>query len=117
MRQVENKYIKITDDIKADLDWFKEFCRQWNGIAIIPESNPTISIVVDASLTGIGSSDGHKAYGVQVEKDHQIACNITELEALNILVALHIFANASYGGQHVRAISDNLASVQVMTTG
>lgn len=117
LRAAERKYIKITPDMKANFDWFITFCRDWNGISLIAPSAPNKRIVVDASLTGIGGTDGTRAYGSQVRGDHQLARNISEMEAINIAVALHTLIDSSYIGSHVRIICDNLASVQLMSTG
>lgn len=72
---------------------------------MVTRDSPTKSIVIDTSLTGIGASDGVYAYGTQIASDNQIARSITELEAINILVALHTFADKLYEGQHVRVLS------------
>lgn len=54
LRAADKKYIKVTSDIKADLQWFISFCLEWNGISLIPGSAPNKTTVVDGSLTGIG---------------------------------------------------------------
>lgn len=104
---------EVTDEIRADLDWFVDFCQDWNGVAIIPHSIPDKEIVVDASLTGIGAADGSRAYSAQICGDHQIAKNIAELEAINIAKALHSFIDHS----HIKVFCDNLSSVSVMRSG
>lgn len=117
LRLSTRKFIKITRDMKQDLDWFLQFGAEWNGISLIAPPAPTKFIVVDASLTGIGASDGKHAYGTQVGGDHQIARNISELECINIAVALHSFIDDSYRGAHVQLSCDNMASVQILQTG
>lgn len=49
--------------------------------------------------------------------DRHIARNISELEAINIAIALHTFVDASWAGSHIRVICDNLPSVSIMQTG
>lgn len=111
------KYVKVNADMRKDFQWFIMFCSGWNGIAMISNSVRSKSIVVDASMTGIGASDGSHAYAKQIARDHQLIKNITELEAMNIAVALHTFVDHSYRGAHIDLHCDNLASVQVMQTG
>lgn len=117
LRASSRKYIKISAEMKADFAWFSTFCRSWNGVSLIPPPLPNKIITVDASLTGIGATDGTHAYGSQVGADHQLARNISEIEALNIAVALHTFADQTYVGAHVRVNCDNMASVQLLQTG
>lgn len=117
LRETKTKYIKISTQMKEDLEWFAEFCVGWNGIALIPPSDPDITIAVDASLTGVGASDGVHAYAAQIAPDDKIIRNISEIEAINIAIALHSFLDASYIGAHIRLLCDNAASVQVMQTG
>lgn len=107
----------VTPEMRADLSWFVNFCSQWNGVSIIPKPNPDVEIAVDASLTGIGASDGNKAYALKVCGDHQVARNIAELEAVNIAIALHSLIDKSHIGSHVRVLCDNLVSVQIKNTG
>lgn len=117
LRDAKKKYIKVSGDMKQDLDWFLNFCREWNGVHLITSSKPTTTITVDASMTGIGACDGKRAYGKQIAADHQIARNISELESINIAVALHTFVDSSFKGGHVHLFCDNAASVQVMESG
>lgn len=84
---------------------------------MIQKSTPDIRITVDASLTGIGAHDGKMAYATQVCPDDTIARNISELEAINIAVALHTFVKPENAGSHIRVACDNLSSVQIMQTG
>lgn len=117
LREAKKKYVKITTEMKADFQWFETFCKDWNGISLIPPCRPNKTITVDASLTGIGGTDGERAYGSQVGADHQLARNISEIEAINIAVALHTFVDSSCLGSHIRVNCDNLASVQILQSG
>lgn len=117
LRNVVGTSTPVTDEMRADFAWFTSFCRDWNGIAMIQRSLPDRRITVDASLTGIGGHDGKMAYAAQVCGDHQIAKNISELEAVNIAVALHTFIKPEDAGSHIRIACDNLSSVQIMQTG
>lgn len=117
LREARRKYIKISPEMRADFAWFISFCKGWNGVSLIPEPAPNKTITLDASLTGIGATDGYRAYGSQVGEDHQLARNISEIEAVNVAVALHTFIDKSYIGAHVRVNCDNMASVQLLKTG
>ena len=62
LRAMNTFYTPIADDMKADLAWFQEFGRSWNGIAMIPNHLHTKSILVDACLTGIWGANDKRAY-------------------------------------------------------
>ena len=117
LRDMKGWYCRVTGEIRADIDWFLQFATEWNGISLIPSSSPTKSIQVDASLTGIGGTDGHRAYGGRVAPDYDPAANITELEAANVIVALHTFLSESDRGTHVLVQCDNLPAVQALRWG
>ena len=110
-------YTGVTGEIRLDIDWFIQFASQWNGISLIPAPSPNRSIQVDASLTGIGETDGLEAYGGQVAPDHDPATNITELEAANVIVALHTFLSDADRGSHILVECDNLPAVQALRWG
>lgn len=103
--------------MKEDFNWFVTFCAEWNGVYLIPPSKPDRVITVDASMTGIGATDGTRAYGTQIAPDDKIVRNISELEAINMAVALHTFVDNSFKGGHIHLYCDNAASVQVLQSG
>ena len=72
---------------------------------------------MDACLSGIGGSDTHRAYAGQVAPLHDDAANITELEAINVVVALHTFLSSDDTATHVQIHCDNMAAVQVLQSG
>ena len=110
-------YIRVTDDMRADLDWFLEFLGQWNGVSLVPSPDPHKTIYVDACLTGVGASDGKTAYAARVAPDVDPVNNITEIEAANIVIALHTFVTDGDAGGHILVYCDNLPSVQALTSG
>ena len=117
LRAAKGKYINVNADMRADLRWFSEFCQGWNGKSYIPDPAPTREIFVDACLSGIGATDGHIAYAGQVAPVHDGSSNITELEALNVVVALHTFLSHRDEATHIKIHCDNMAAVQVLQTG
>ena len=58
-------YIKVTEDMKADLHWFVELLTPWNSLSLIPKSNPHRVIHVDFSLTGVGGTVGCSTYAAE----------------------------------------------------
>lgn len=111
------KYLKVSQDMRRDLLWFKEFSAQWNGVGLINTSRPDLDVYVDASGSGIGATDGRTAYGGQITPVHDPAENISELEAVNLVVALQTFLSERDRGRHIRVFCDNMATVDVCTSG
>ena len=117
LRDMKGWYTKVNTEMRADINWFLQFAGEWNGVALIPSQSPDRAIQVDASLTGIGATDGHRAYAGRVAPDADPAANITELEAANVVVALHTFLSEADRGKHVLVQCDNLAAVQALRWG
>ena len=117
LRQMKGYYINVNAEMKSDLRWFLEFGESWNGVSLIPKTTPDMEIHVDACLTGIGASDGQRAYAKQVAEFADPADNITELEGLNIAVAMDTFLSESNAGSHVLIHCDNQPAVDVFSSG
>ena len=100
----------------ADLDWFVEFLAPWNGVSLIPKVAPHKIVQVDACLTGIGATDGRAAYAARIAPDTDPVANITEVETINVVVALHTFITADDAGGHILVPCDNLPAVQALTS-
>ena len=110
-------YMPVSTDMRADLAWFLEFVESWNGLSLIPAAHPHKSMQVDACLTGVGATDGHAAYAARVAPDEDPIANITEIEAANVVVALHTFIRKEDAGGHIMVQCDNLPAVQAISSG
>lgn len=100
LRGMKKKYLKVSQDMRDDLLWFKEFSAEWNGVGLINTRAPDMDVYVDESGSGIGGSDGRTAYGGQVAPWEDPAKNISELEAVNLTVALQTFITERDRGRH-----------------
>ena len=117
LRSATGDRIHIDNNFRADLAWFQQFCAEWNGVGVITPSTPSKVLLVDACLTGVGGTDGQFAYGQQVAEGNDPAANITELEAANVVIALHTLLSRDDRGRHVRVRCDNQAAVAALRTG
>ena len=117
LRSTNTGRVSLNQEFKADLNWFTQFCAEWNGIGVIPPREPHKVLLVDACLSGIGGTDGEYAYGIQIVHKEDGAKNITELEALVVVVAAHTLLSPADRGTHVKIKSDNLAAVNVFRSG
>ena len=118
LREMSAFYTPVTQEMRADLEWFQEFGRSWNGVAMIPATTPTKSILVDACLTGIGGADDKHVYAAQIAPEGTTrARNIADLEAVNVVVAMHTLLSEADRGGHIVIYCDNSAAVSVLQTG
>ena len=117
LRAAPGNTIRIDDNFKADLAWFLQFCSEWNGVGIITPAEPNRVILVDACLSGVGGTDGERAYARQVSPTYDGVANITELEAMNVVIAQHTFMSQKDRGSHIRIRCDNMAAVHALRTG
>ena len=74
-------------------------------------------IVVDACLTGIGAATHQSAYAARIDYPPNTTPNITEIEAINVAVALHTFVGPSDAGKCIRVLCDNQPAVSVLQSG
>lgn len=103
--------------MRKDLEWFSEFASEWNGTSLIPPPTPNRVLQVDASGSGIGAHDHRHTYGGRITPVHDPVVNITELEAVNVVVAINIFLGKVEAGSHVLVQCDSLGSVEVFHNG
>lgn len=118
LRSMRKNFIRVTDDMKCDLIWFQEFSSQWNSVSIIPHDRPGDRyLVVDASGSGIGGTDGARAYGGQITPIDDPARCINEMEGANMVVAAHTFLTEADRGAHISVYCDNLVCVHMFRSG
>ena len=117
LRGAPRFYININSDMKNDLIWFRDFAAHWNGVSVFPDREPTNEIVVDACLTAIGGATDDRAYSASVAHADDPLVNISEVEAINIAVALQTFMGPEDKGRCVVVYCDNMSAVQVMQSG
>ena len=114
-KNYDKKSITLTTGFRRDLRWFDKFLAKYNGASFFDHHQIFGTIELDACLTGFGGCWGNLIYHVPIEKHYQNLA-ITQLEMLNILVALRIFKQF-WHGQKILVKCDNMAVVQVLQTG
>ena len=95
----QHKLIPVTNDIRHDLRWWREFLPQWNGITLIHKTRTTKYLWTDASSTkGQGAYftdkpkedhlvDWGQAFSKTISRHHQHK-DINYLEMHTVLLAL-----------------------------
>ena len=109
--------ININTSMRSDLKWFTDFASAWNGVSVFPNPIPSREIVVDACLSGIGGASPQAAYAYDLSHHTPSFTNISELEAINVAIAIQTFIGPSDRGSTVAVLCDNMPAVQVFQSG
>lgn len=117
LKNMKRNFVRVSGEMRRDLEWFKTFGAEWNGVSIIRARVPSRVIEVDASSSSIGGCDGRQAYAGMVTPIDDPVASIAELEAINIIIGLHTFVGKADRGSHILVWSDSMVSVHAFTSG
>ena len=117
LRKAQGKDIPVTPSILADIRWFDTYLTNFNGKAIIPDTQASLTIEVDACLTGMGGHDGHAYYTMPVSEKMAEKHSISRLECMNCLLAVRTLLGPSHMGRTVVIKCDNQSSVFTYQNG
>ena len=110
-------HIRLNQEFRSDLLWWKTFALHWNGAALIIDPNLHHPIVVtsDASgLWGCGAWCGHKWFQLQWDQQ-SIGRQIAVKELLPVIIAAAIWGH-ELAGKRVVSNCDNQAVVAVLNS-
>ena len=97
--------------------WFISFLPTYNGVSMIPEDAPSVIIEADSCLKGGGAVFGCLGYileyDVKTSDDH----HISQLEAMNCMVAIRVMRTDEHKGKLIEVHCDNSAAVSIYHTG
>ena len=101
---------------RADIAWWRLFIEDWNGVSILPLSQPSVTVASDAS-----GSWGCGAFSQLTGEWFQLTwppswnqVNIAVKEMLPIVVAAAVWGHL-WSGQHILFLSDNMAVVAALS--
>ena len=83
--------MNMNSQMKKDPEWFHDFASEWNGVSFFTNPIPVREIVADACLTGIGAATENSAYTYNVAYPNDPIKNVSEVEAVNVAVAIQTF--------------------------
>ena len=104
--------ISITEDFRRDLRWLSTFLKKYNGASFYDHVKTQHLVELDACLSGLGGRWENLVYHLPLP--HHLG--IAQLEMVNILVAIHIFASL-WHRMSILIKCDNAAAVCVLNTG
>ena len=110
-------FLTISDDIRADLQWWLCFLVKFNGVSIIPSPvyHPDV-LITEACLTGAGGHFQHQCFHIDFPQ-HIIDnndYNINVKELLAVIVALRLWGS-QLAGSRILIRSDNATTVQAIS--
>ena len=112
-------YIRLNQECRADLSWWIEFGRSWNGSSLWPPNPPSFSCYTDASGNwGCGAilSTPPQLWFQLRWPDSWLRNNIAAKEMVPIVVAAAIWGH-HWSGKKVLFRSDNSATVAAVQSG
>ena len=107
--------IVLTQEFFKDLSWFNTFHRSFNGVSFYDIRPLNTRIYLDASLQGLAGCYQNFVYSIPLTRGFN-DCNIVQLEMLNVVVALTVWA-AMWANRCIHIYCDNHAVVDVLTYG
>ena len=107
--------INLSVEFHKDLNWFRKFMPNFNGVAFFSHMNIKHEIKLDACLQGLGAKWGDQVYAIPLPLGYE-NMSITHLEMLNIMVALRTWARC-WAGHLIRIHCDNQAVVNILNRG
>ena len=97
-----------------DIHWFQKSLADFNRVVCFRPAAPiTAEWYVDASLFALGGAWGQAAYHLPLP-DTLVRSNISFLELLNVLVAIHVWGSKLVG-KCIVIYCDNMAAVHTLT--
>ena len=94
---------------------FRVFLHQFNGVTFYDNKLIHHEVNLDASLNGLGACFGNKVYALPLPVGF-MNLHITQLEMLNVVVALKVWANI-WANKRIKISCDNLAVVEILKSG
>ena len=110
-------YRKVAKGAKADMRWFMSFLPTYNGVSIIPDDAPSVIIEADSCLKGGGAVCGSMGYILEYDARTSQDHHISQLEAMNCMVAIRVMLTQDHKGKLIEVHCDNSAAVSIYHTG
>ena len=106
--------ISLTEDFRRDLRWFRTFLSKYNGASFYDHVKTHQLVELDVCLSGLGGRWENLVYHLPLPH-HYGNLGIAQLEMVNILVVIPIFASI-WHRKFILIKCDNAAAVSVLNT-
>ena len=109
--------ISITDDVRADINWFLQYAHATNGIFMIEPNISVFEIQCDACPRGAGGFSAEHYYSLQFPTDITDSYHINQLEAANIVIAVKSLIPQNVTNKELRITTDNMVAMHTLNSG
>lgn len=116
LRDARGGAIRVDSILCDELEWFTNFLETYNGRSLIVDPTPTITIEADSCLSGGGARMDSLCYALEYPDDIASSLHITQLEALNCLLAARTFLR-HYHDTCVSVVCDSKGAVTALAGG
>ena len=108
---VHSNFIMLPHQFFRDLNWFRVFLHQFNGVTFYDKKLIHHEVNLDASLSGLGTCFGNMVYALPLPAGF-MHLHFTQLEMLNVVISLKVWAN-----KRIQINWDNLVVVEFLKSG
>ena len=111
--------IHVDEEFLKDIRWFIDYAEQTNGKQLIRKERTTIKIECDACLTGAGafSESTGTFYNIRFPLKYKRDHHISQLEAINAVLAVKTLLPPDVSGVDVLVVTDNISSMYALNSG
>ena len=109
--------IEINQDFKLDVRWFCEFAKLSNHRMLLEPKLPFLNLECDACPQGGGGFSDSQFYEIAFPKAISGTLNISQIEALNLVLALKTLIPASLTNARILVKTDNTGAQCALSTG
>ena len=109
--------VPVDDGVRRDVALFIQYASKCNGRLLISESLPTMEIQCDACPEGGGGFSSSSYYSIRFPPDVAARYHISQIEALNIVLALKSLIPPHVRSTEVIITTDNSAAMHTLNTG
>ena len=113
----EQTSVTLSNEFKRDIKWFCEFARAANGRRMLEPNLPCMTIECDACLTGAGGFSSTNFYSTIFPSHITEACHISQLEALNVVIAIKTLVPQQVSLTRILVKTDNIAAMYALSAG
>ena len=109
--------VDITEEFRKDIRWFPSYARATNARVLVEPKLSLIVIECDACLVGAGGHSANQFYDLTFPQKVTDTYHISQLEVLNILIAIKTLVPKDAHGIRFLVRTDNMAAMYILSSG
>ena len=113
----EEARIELSSDFKLDVKWFREYAQLSNHRLLIEPRLPFLNLECDACPIGGGGFSDTAYYHIEFPKEYKETLNISQIEAINLVIALKTLIPDSLSNARILVKTDNTGAQCALSTG